>query len=114
MIVGDLKGVDRKSQGRVPAVAAEFAVQLSSREVPLATYQSFEQTPVVARQRGPACRPSWLLRFKLRGHPLPFHEICRAKVPRGHRQVKFVAPRFLVDTAKLNSSRQGPSWTPPS
>ena len=34
MIVGDLKGVDRESQGRVPAVAGEFAVQLSSEGVP--------------------------------------------------------------------------------
>ena len=53
MIVGDLKGVDRKSQGRVPAVAREFAVQLSSGEVSSATYQSFEQTPVVACQAWP-------------------------------------------------------------
>ena len=53
MIIGDLKGVDRKSQGGVPAVAGEFAVQLSSGEVPSATYQSFEQTPVVACEAWP-------------------------------------------------------------
>ena len=34
MIVGDLKGVARESQGRVPAVAGEFAVQFLSEAVP--------------------------------------------------------------------------------
>ena len=34
MIVGDLKGVARESQGRVSAVAGEFAVQFLSKAVP--------------------------------------------------------------------------------
>ena len=113
MIVGDLKGVDSKSQGRVPAVAGEFGVHLSSGEVPSATYQSFEQTPVVARQAW----PTRVLVCAAMVFVCVVAFLTYAVAEKTSVQA-FVAPALQAARAPIairpNSSRQGSSWTPPS
>ena len=113
MIVGDLKGAGRESQGRVPAVAGEFAVQLSSGEVPSATYQSFEQTPVVARQAWPTrVLPCAAMVFVCVVAFLTYAVAEKTSVQ------TFLAPALQAARAPTaiprNSSRKSSSWTPPS
>ena len=113
MIVGNLKGVDPESQGRVPDVAGEFAVKWSSGEVPSATYQSFEQTPVVARQAW----PTRVLVCAAMGFVCVVAFLTYAVAEKTSVQT-FVAPALQAARAPTAiprySSRQGSSWTPPS
>ena len=170
MIVGDVKGVDRESQGRAPAVAGEFAVQLSSEGVPntvlVSLFRKLQQlldalgaeehlkfTEVAHRNQVELewsdgvvvlnmlkLQFAWMLsrnqqddkrsrmgrrrltisevpprrRFCRRGSPL-----SAAQQPKGVGRAPFVlflssSLRIAVDAAKLNSSSQGSSWTPPS